>query len=35
MLAASLTVRYFPKSGGMSMLRMMNEPMGESAHEAG
>jgi hypothetical protein len=29
LLAAVLMVRYFRKGGGLAMLRMMNEPMGE------
>ena len=32
LLAAVLVVRYFRKGGGLAMLRMMNEPMGEHGH---
>jgi uncharacterized protein len=34
LLAASLVWRYFRRGGGIAMLKMMNEPMGEHDHHA-
>ena len=33
-VAALLVWRYFRRGGGWSMLRMMNEPMGEHGHSS-